>query len=257
MYLSAVIVPPLAQREEVARLLADVGARMDEPAAPAPRRRAWSRSVPEAPVAPAAGLTPLPVGGMTVHVARFGFVEPEATARLRATLEHDAAGWAPLTVHITGEPHMGGQDELLHLSLAGEVDGLRALFREITESARRAGFMLDRRSFAPLVPVASLDEAVSDEALGRPGAGLEGFAGTPWEVEVSPWPGSGSARATRSCRRWRDPARPDRLISARPTGARYPTHLRTLVSEVSAGRVVPPVPRRFTPPSRMDPVAVP
>ncbi|WP_457205197.1 2'-5' RNA ligase family protein [Nocardioides sp. P5_C9_2] len=182
MYLSAVIVPPLAQREEVARLLADVGARMDGTAAAAPRRRAWSRSRREPSTATARGLTPLPVTGMTVHLTRFGFVEPEAASRLRATLEHDAAGWVPPTVHITGEPHMGGQDELLHLSLAGEVDGLRALFREITESARRAGFMLDRRSFAPLVPVSTLDEAVSDEALAALVAGLEDFAGTPWEI---------------------------------------------------------------------------
>ena len=184
MYLSAVIVPPLAQREEVARLLADIGARMEEPAAVAPRRRAWSRSRPEPSTAAVAGLTPLSVGAMTVHVARFGFVEPEAAARLRASLEHDAAGWVAPTVHLTGEPHMGGQDELLHLSLAGEVDGLRALFREITESARRAGFMLDRRSFAPLVPVSTLDEAVSDEALATLVAGLEGFVGTPWQIGV-------------------------------------------------------------------------
>ncbi|KRF36678.1 2'-5' RNA ligase family protein [Nocardioides sp. Soil805] len=181
MYLSAVIVPPLEQREEVARLLADIGARMDAPA-PAAKRRAWGRSRPaDAPVA-SAGLTPLPVGRMTLQVTRFGYVEPEAAARLRATLEHDALGWHPLTIHVTGEAQMGGQDELLHLSLGGDVGGLRGLFREVTESARKAGFMLDRRSFAPQVPVSTLDEAVSDEALAVLVEGLEGFSGEPWEV---------------------------------------------------------------------------
>lgn len=182
LYLSAVIVPPLAQREEVARLLADVAARMEAPAAGAPRR-SWGRSRPAAaPAAGSAGLTPLPVGRMNLLVTRFGYVEPEAAARLCATLEHDAADWAPPTVHLTGEAQMGGQDELMHLTLGGDVGGLRGLFREVTESARRAGFMLDRRSFAPLVPVSTLDEAVSDEALATLVEGLEGFAGTSWEV---------------------------------------------------------------------------
>ncbi len=185
MYLSAVIVPPLPQREEVARLLGDIGGRMDASDAPSPtRRRVWTRSRPEPARQVTAGLTPLAVGGMTVPLTRFGFVEPEAATRLRATLERDAAGWAAPTIHVTGEPHMGGQDELLHLSLGGDVDLLRALFREITESARRAGFMLDRRSFQPLLPVSALDEQVSDEALAALVAGLEGFAGAPWEVGV-------------------------------------------------------------------------
>jgi 2'-5' RNA ligase len=182
VYLSAVIVPPLAQREEVARLLADIGARMDVPA-PTARRRVFGRSRPaDAPV-PSAGLTPLPVGRMTLHVTRFGYVEPEAAARLQATLEHDALDWDPLTVHVTGEAQMGGQDELLHLSLGGDVGGLRGLFREVTESARKAGFMLDRRSFVPMVPVATLDEAVSDEALAILVEGLDGFSGMSWQVE--------------------------------------------------------------------------
>jgi hypothetical protein len=190
VYLSAVIVPPLPQREEVGRLLADVGARMDGPAAGGPTeggRTRWGRSRP-APTpasAPIAGspLTPLPVGLMTIHVTRFGFVDPAAGDRLRATLERDARGWTAPTVRVGGTLSTHGSDERLHLALEGEVDGLRAIFREITESARRAGFMLDRRSFQPLLPVAELDESVSDDALATLVAGLEAFAGTPWQVQ--------------------------------------------------------------------------
>jgi hypothetical protein len=186
VYLSAVIVPPLPQRDEVGRLLADVGARMDGP----PRdeatggRSRWgrSRSAPTPTPATAAALTPVSTGLMAVHVSRFGFVDPEAGARLRATLEHDARGWTAPTVHVGGTLSTHGSDERLHLTLEGEVDGLREVFREITESARRAGFMLDRRSFQPLLPVAELDESVSDEALATLVAGLEDFAGTPWQV---------------------------------------------------------------------------
>ncbi|KRF07799.1 hypothetical protein ASG88_03040 [Nocardioides sp. Soil777] len=183
MYLSAVLLPPLAQREEVAALLADVGGRMGAPAVES--RKRWGRSRPSSPTAgEAPALTPLSVGLMAVHVTKFGYVEPEAGSRLRTTLERDALGWTAPTVHVTGELSTHGSDERLHLALGGEVDGLRAVFREITDSAKRAGFMLDRRSFRPLLPVADLDDGVSDEALATLVAGLEDFAGTPWPVDV-------------------------------------------------------------------------
>ncbi|WP_107767779.1 2'-5' RNA ligase family protein [Nocardioides terrigena] len=183
MYLSAVLHPPLAQREEVAALLADVGGRMSAPAVES--RRRWGRSRPSSAPAGAGGtLTPLPVGLMAVHVTKFGYVEPEAGTRLRTTLERDALGWTAPTVHVTGELSTHGSDERLHLALGGDVDGLRGVFREITDSAKRAGFMLDRRSFRPLLPVADLDDGVSDEALATLVAGLEDFVGTPWSVEV-------------------------------------------------------------------------
>ena len=188
MYLSAVIVPPLPQREEVGRLLAEVGARMDGPAASDPAvggRTRWGRSrpVPTPTPATAAALTPVSTGLMTIHVTRFGFVDPAAGDRLRATLERDARGWTAPTVRVGGTLSTHGSDERLHLALEGEVDGLRGIFREITESARRAGFMLDRRSFRPLLPVADLDDGVSDDALATLVAGLEAFAGTPWQVQ--------------------------------------------------------------------------
>lgn len=184
MYLSAVLLPPLAQREEVARLLADLAGRMDAPVAES--RRRWGRSRPSSP--PAGGapagrlLTPLPVGLMGVHVTKFGYVEPEAGTRLRTTLERDALGWTAPTVHVTGELRTHGSDERLHLALDGDVDGLRQVFRDLTDSAKRAGFMLDRRTFVPLLPVADLDDGVSDAALGTLVAGLEDFVGTPWPV---------------------------------------------------------------------------
>lgn len=183
MYLSAVLLPPLAQREEVAALLADVGGQMSAPAVES--RRRWGRSRPASPPAGEGGtLTPLPVGLMAVHVTKFGYVEPEAGTRLRTTLERDALGWTAPTVHVTGELSTHGSDERLHLALGGEVDGLRAVFRQITDSAKRAGFMLDRRSFRALLPVADLDDGVSDEALATLVAGLEDFVGTPWTVDV-------------------------------------------------------------------------
>lgn len=184
MYLSAVLLPPLAQREGVTSLLADLAGRMDAPVAES--RKRWGRSRPSSPPvggAPA-GLTPLPVGLMAVHVTKFGYVEPEAGTRLRTTLERDALGWTAPTVHVTGELRTHGSDERLHLALGGDVDGLRKVFRDLTDSAKRAGFMLDRRSFVPLLPVADLDDAVSDDALATLVAGLEDFVGTPWPVEA-------------------------------------------------------------------------
>jgi hypothetical protein len=186
VYLSAVIVPPLPQREEVGRLLAEVGARMDGPTAGDPAvggRSRWGRSRPAPTPSAAPALTPVSTGLMTIHVTRFGFVDPAAGDRLRATLERDARGWTAPTVRVGGTLSTHGSDERLHLALEGEVDGLRGIFREITESARRAGFMLDRRSFQPLLPVAELDESVSDDALATLVAGLEAFAGTPWQVQ--------------------------------------------------------------------------
>lgn len=182
MYLSAVLVPPLAQRDEVARLLTDVGARMAVPSAVAPRPWRRPRTTPADHVT--AGLAPLPVGLMAVHLTRFGYVDPEAVTRLRITLERDAVAWTAPTVRLVGRLSTNGSDERLHLALDGEVDGLRSVFREITESARGAGFLLDRRSFAPLVPVARLDDTVSDEALAMLVAGLEDFVGAPWQARV-------------------------------------------------------------------------
>ena len=183
MYLSAALFPPLAQREEVARLLADVGGRMAVPPAAAARKR-WGRArSTEAPPTDV-GLVSLPPGLMSVHLAKFGYVEPEAGARLRTTLEHDAGGWAAPTVQVTGGLSTHGPDERLHLALGGDVDGLRAVFRGLIDSAKRAGFMLDRRMFVPMLPVADLDDGVSDDALHALVAGLEGFAGAPWEVDA-------------------------------------------------------------------------
>ena len=182
MYLSAVIVPPPEQREEVVRLLTEVGARMEAPAAAG--RTRWGRSRTRTTTPTGRVLTPLAPDAMALHVTRFGYVEPAAGARLRASLEDDAPGWTAPTVHVTGELSTHGSDERLHLALGGDVDGLRAVFRGITDAAKRAGFMLDRRSFAPLLPVADLDADVSDEALATLVAGLEDFAGTPWRVGV-------------------------------------------------------------------------
>lgn len=186
MYLCAVLVPPLVQREEVARLLTEVGARMGVASTPAPARetRRRARAAPPAAVQVPAALQPLPVGVMALHLTRFGYVDPPTADGLRARLERDAASWTAPMVRFVGRVSTNGTDERLHLAVDGDVDGLRAVFREITDSARRAGFMLDRRSFVPLIPVATLDDAVSDDALATLVAGLEGFAGTPWQARV-------------------------------------------------------------------------
>jgi hypothetical protein len=188
VYLSAVIVPPPEQREEVVRLLVEVGARMDAGAAAEVPvggvRKRWGRSAPTASSGTAPALIPLAPAAMVLHLTRFGYVDPGAGGRLQATLEDAAPGWAAPTVHVTGQVSTHGSDERLHLALDGDVDGLHAVFREITDAAKRAGFMLDRRSFAPLLPVADLDAGVSDEALATLVAGLEDFAGTPWRAGV-------------------------------------------------------------------------
>lgn len=182
VYLSAVLVPPLAQREAIARLLTDAGARMAAPTADRPRSWRRPRAASASPVT--VPLVPLPVERMAVHVTRFGFVDPESATRLQVALERDALAWTAPTVRVVGRLSTHGTDEQLHLDLDGEVDGLRSVFREITDSARRAGFMLDRRSFVPVIPVADLDPAVSDEALATLVAALEDFAGEPWQARV-------------------------------------------------------------------------
>ena len=100
VYLSAALLPPLAQREEVAALLADVGGRMRAPAVES--RRRWGRSRPSSsPAGGDAALTPLPVGLMAVHVTKFGYVR--------------AGGWDPVADHPGARrPRVDGTDGARH-----------------------------------------------------------------------------------------------------------------------------------------------
>jgi hypothetical protein len=181
VYLSAVLLPPPAQREEIVRLLSDVATRIAPPSADRPR---WLRGRSVAADRAGTWLHPLASDLLAVHLTRFGFVEPGTVTRLRAALEEDAAGWTSPTLHAVGRLSAHGSDERLHMALDGEVEHLRRIFRGITDSALRATLMLDRRSFAPLLPVADLDDTVPDDALEALVAALEDFRGLPWRAEV-------------------------------------------------------------------------
>ena len=182
MYLSAAIIPPLAVRQEIAQAVAGILEQMDSPVSSRWRDRFTSRTATA--VLSSGGVRAMSIGQMSLSLTRFGYVDPAETERLRANIAQDAALWRPPRLHIGGQPHLEGPRGPICLPLEGEVDLLHEMFAGINSAAQRAGFMQDRRSFQPMVPVVALRQEASAETVAELLAGLEGFTAPSWEAEV-------------------------------------------------------------------------
>lgn len=194
MRLNAAIHPPVQVLVPVAELVAAVG-RAQAPA-DSPKRgflhrrggrtpyasqpRAESLDVPVAPEQ----LDRVPVRQMSLPVAGFGNVTSGDAARLARALGSAAAESPVATLRIAGGTALEfPEDRSVWARLEGDLDGLRATARGVTQVVEQLGFFVDRRKFRPWLRVATVKQTTTASHLEAVVAALEAFAGEPWTLD--------------------------------------------------------------------------
>lgn len=167
---AAVVPPPSA----VEAALAQVRRALEPP--PAPRRRWWQlsgRSSAEADAAPRVEV--LPADRVVLAVARFGNLTTPDANRLTAALAAAATQWPQPTVHVAGASlWASSRIDQLALDLAGDVDVLNDIARDVRATVQRLGLFLDRRDFRPSLAVAPAPEGSGEQQAADVAAALAG-----------------------------------------------------------------------------------
>lgn len=171
---------PLEVLEPVAGVIASSSAPV--PGTGAPARRGLLRRKATTPVveAPPVSLDVLAPGQAHLRLASLGNVTVGQATQLADVLGEAAAGWSAPTLHVDGVAE-NDDPRALVVALAGDVDALRELARNVLQTVERLGLFLDRRAFRPAVTVATAPEE-SVGALEAARAALAGYRGQSWTV---------------------------------------------------------------------------
>ena len=178
MYLSAALLPPphiaRAVRDDVAERCAPRGAAR-------PAAGAWqdARILPLSPRSP---LQVVPTSRMSAHLTRFGYVADGETDGLRRIVAEQLGAHGTFSVSIGGSVRVDHARGLVLLGLRGETERLEAVFHALHASVHRAGFVQDRKRFAPMVPVLAFRPELSPGVLARASKALEDYASDTWTV---------------------------------------------------------------------------
>lgn len=169
MILFAAVVPPPSVVEAA---LAQVHRALEPP--PARPRRWWRLSGGSAG---ADGEAPrfdvLPADRVVLAVARFGNLTTPDANRLTAALVEAATDWPQPTVRIAGASLWPtSRTDQLALDLAGDVDALNDIARDVRATVQRLGLFLDRRDFRPSLAVAPVPEGAGEEQASEVAAAL-------------------------------------------------------------------------------------
>lgn len=203
MLVHAAIVPPREAREAVDAVVRAVPAPVEAPVAAAPatpppapkgilgrlgRRREEVRhdehAAPHEP--PPAVLDHVPIEDMWFPVTGFGNLTTGDANRLADSLTDVAASWSPLTVRLAGGTALDFPgDWSVWSKVGGDVDGLMAVARGVTQSVEQLNYYVDRRAFRPMLSVATVTRATTGPYLEQVVAALEAFEGEEWPVEVT------------------------------------------------------------------------
>ena len=194
MLLHTVIVPPSHILEPVAEVMR--AAVLDAtPEELSPRRGFLRRGAGRGNVTPGrsdqAGtssapeqLLLLPSTAMSLPIAGFGNVTSADAIRLGDALQTAAAGTPGATVRLAGGTALEFTDDRnVWARLAGDVDGLRSMAREVTQVVEQHGFFVDRRKFRPMMCVGTVTAATTAPFLESVVAALEEFSGESWDVD--------------------------------------------------------------------------
>lgn len=194
MLLHTVIVPPSHILEPVAEVVR-AAALAATPEELAPRRGFLRRSARRANGTPGRSdeaatstasdqLLFLPTTAMSLPIAGFGNVTSADAIRLADALQTAAAGTPGVTVRIAGGTALEFTDDRnVWARLAGDVDGLRSMAREVTQVVEQHGFFVDRRRFRPMMCVGSVTAATTGPFLETVVAALDAFSGESWVVD--------------------------------------------------------------------------
>lgn len=160
MQLQAVIVPPSSVLDDAFTAAQTIHLKPGAPDVGVERgsvlQRLRKRQVdPEPTVTP---LTLVGSGTAFVRLGRFGNVTIADSLHLAQALMAAAATWPSPVVHVNElDIELTDTKLFVKAKLGGETDGLRSIFGQFHEAAKRERFFLDRRSFRPEFDLASLD----------------------------------------------------------------------------------------------------
>lgn len=191
MILSVGVVPPRHALDAVLAMMAAV-----EPPAVAPtvevappRTFRWGRAGRERPQVepptPAAQeFVALPPECVHLLVSRIGSTTPVDAVRLTKAVGLAAAGWVcPSVCFAGGEIREVKAERWVAAGLRGDLAALETIAGEVNRAAQSLGFLLDRRSFRPLLSVASVPGTATGPHLEAVVSALEAFEGDPWTVD--------------------------------------------------------------------------
>lgn len=190
MLVHGAIVPPGAVLTAVDAVVRAVAVPGDHSEAPASkgllgrlgRHRADVAEDVERPVM----LEHVPVPDMRLPVTGFGNLTTHDAERIAEVIREAAALWSPVTVRFAGGTALDFPgDWSVWAALEGDVDGLMAMARSVTQSVERLGFFLDRRMFRPMLSVATVTRQTTGPFLQEVVDALEAFRGEEWSAELT------------------------------------------------------------------------
>ena len=183
MLLFATIIPPAPVRKHLVDFLDTA---LDNVAvAPAPRGLLRRRRAQEPAGRPLSEvLTPLPLEALHLPIGALGNLTTSDSMKLADALRGDVATWTRPELQFNGGiARETPDDDHLWVKLAGDIDELWEIARQLPNSVQRLGYMLDRRSFRPLMPIGTLTGEPREEELGRLIEAMDVYRGLPWIID--------------------------------------------------------------------------
>ena len=187
MLIHGAIVPPRAVLEAVDAVVRSVPVPLEGAAAPASkslrgrlgRHRADRAEVPVM-------LEHVPVDEMRLPVTGFGNLTIPDAQRVSEVIREAAAEWAPATVRLAGGAALEFPDDWsVWARIEGDLDGLMTIGRGVPHAVERLGFFVDRRTFRPMLSVATVTRQTTGPFLQDVVDALEAFRGEEWPVELT------------------------------------------------------------------------
>lgn len=187
MLLHCAIIPPRAELEAVSAIVRGVPEPVVQPAEEHGsgllgrfgRRRA-DVEVDAQPM-----LEHVPMSQLLLPVTAFGNLTVQDAERLAGAIASAAADWHAPEVCIAGGTALDFPgDWSVWAKIAGDVDGLLAVARGVTQSVESLGFFVDRRTFRPMMSVATVTPATTGPFLQQVVDALEEYRGATWAADV-------------------------------------------------------------------------
>lgn len=187
MLLHCAIIPPRAELEAVTAIVRGVPEPVVQPTEQGSgllgrfgRRRADVEEVDAQPM-----LEYVPRSQLLLPVTAFGNLTVQDAERLAGAIGNAASDWHAPEVCIAGGTALDFPgDWSVWAKIAGDVEGLLAVARGVTQSVESLGFFVDRRTFRPMLSVARVTPATTGPFLEQVVDALEDHRGETWAADV-------------------------------------------------------------------------
>jgi 2'-5' RNA ligase len=184
MHLLAVITPPPEELDDLARLIASVGAPSRSGAGTGRRGLFGRRAQRDDTPSPTGELDAVPASLMRLPLSSFGNVTNTDARRLTAELAAAAAGWVRPTLRFAGGTALEFPgDTSVWATLEGDVEALGVVGNGVPEVVKRLGYFVDRRMFHPWLSVGTITGSTTAPYLEALVAALDAHRGQEWTVD--------------------------------------------------------------------------